>query len=1056
LTAPATQIFSIADASPVEEEALARGLPFPTVALGASAGGVEALLRFFHATPAGGGCAYIVLIHLDPERDSMLSELLGRATKMPVVQAVDAMPIQAEHVYIVPPGQYLEVHDGKLVLKQIMRRPPRPKVVDHFMISLAQDQRERAIAVVLTGTDGDGALGVKAIKSEGGMTLAQLPETAAHSGMPQSAIDTGMIDAELAIEEMPAAIAEYVLSARLRRTEPPDEVKESSELLLEVLAEVRSRSGLDFRGYKTPMLVRRVRRRMGLARIGELAAYVKHLKGNPDEVAALTGDFLISVTEFFREPEAWRALADDVLSHIIERKSEGDSVRVWVPACATGEEAYSIAMVLLEHPHTVEKRLKVQVFATDVDRRALEIARLGTYSPTIEQTVSTERRRRFFTKDGAHYQVRKQLREAVLFAPHNLTSDPPFSHMDLLSCRNLLIYMEPELQRRLLQIFHFALDPDRYLFLGKSETVGSMTTYFAVSSQRSRIYRRVGPARIGAGTVPLSRAWARDMPRPPSAPRRSHDYGKLIREALLESRATAGVLADHEGHALYFYGPVQAYLAQPEGTPTTDLYALLNDDLSAHVRAVMHRSANEHQPADTLITLRNEQGADESVRVSAQPLPALQGGRSSAELEGLVLLTFERTARSAVPLRAPTESEFSALRAIEEELRSTKRELRTAIEELEATNEELKVANEEAMSMNEELQSTNEELETSKEELQSVNEELTTVNHQLQEKVEELEGANNDLGNLLSSTHIPTLFLDRQLRIRRFTPAAKQLFNLIPADINRPLTDISGRTDMRSLLADAQRVLAELVPIQQETNTDDGRCFLRRTLPYRTHEDRIDGIVVTFTDITELKRATEELRRFATVLKSSVDAIVVLDAEGTVLAWNHGAAAMYGYSEAETLNKPLAALLPAESRDEFRQYLQRALAGDNVQAVTMKRRTRGGMTIDVSLSLSPVPGSSDGKGGVVALIERDVTQAMRAEADLRASEQRFRALADSVPALIWLSDAQGRLVFVNRESEVATGQPAAAMVGRRWTDLLHADDLPRVQTATWRAQREGG
>jgi two-component system CheB/CheR fusion protein len=1042
-------VLSLADAAPVDDLSQVRGLPFPTVAIGASAGGVEALQRFFRSTPPGSGCAYIVLMHLNPDRESMLAELLGRATPMPVVQAGEDMPIEVEHVYIVPPGQYVEVHEGRLVLSKIVRRPPKPKVVDHFMISLAHDERERAIAVVLTGIDGDGALGVKAIKSEGGMTLAQKPETAAHAGMPQSAVDTGMVDAELAIEQMPAAIIEYVATARLRRNDPPPDVHAASGILSEVLAEVRNHSGLDFRGYKTPMLIRRVRRRMGLARIAVIGDYIKRLRSKPEETAALTADFLISVTEFFREPEAWRALSEEILPQIFEHKSEGDTVRAWVPACATGEEAYSLAMLLLEHPRTDELHLKVQVFATDVDRRALDLARAGAYSTTIESAVSPERRGRFFVKQGDHYQVRKQLREAVLFAPHNLTSDPPFSHMDLVSCRNLLIYMEPELQRRVLQVFHFSLDPDCFLFLGKSETIGSLVACFVPASQRSRIYRRIGTAHERANGIPMTPQPVRGDTAHAGHPAKPvADYARLIRDALLESRLAAGILADRDGHALYFYGPVQSYLVQPQGVPTSDLYALLNHDLSPHVRVVMHRTATDRTAA-TAVTVRNAKGEEESVRIAAQPLPHGNG------TDNLVLLTFERTPLMGAPLPPASPSELTALRAMEDELRNTKRELRTAIEELEATNEELRVANEEAMSMNEELQSSNEELETSKEELQSINEELSTVNHQLQEKVEELESANNDLGNLLSSTHIPTLFLDRQLRIRRFTPAATQLFRLIPSDVNRPLTDIAGRTDMRTLLDDAQEVLAQLAPIQQEAASDDGHVYLRRTLPYRTREDRIDGIVVTFTDVTELKQANEGLRRLATVVQSSNDAIIMLSPAGDVLAWNAGAATMYGYAEADTLGKPIAELLPVETRSEFEQHLQRSLAGQSVQAALMQRRTRSGAMIDVSSSFSPVRGD-DGKPTAVALIERDVTSNKRAADELRQSEARFRTLADSAPVLIWLTDEQGRLTFCNRGCEIATEQPAAALLGRRWTDLLHPDDLPRVQTATWRAQREGG
>jgi len=1032
--------FSIADAAPLEAAKDDALLPFPTVAIGASAGGVDALRRLFAAMPADTGCAFVVVMHLDPQRDSMLAPLLGRATTMPVAQAEDGTAVAPNSVYIVPPGQYLEMVHGRLATRPIEQRPPRPKAVDHFMVSLAADQRERAIGIVLTGSDGDGALGVKAIKSEGGMTIAQSAESAAHAGMPASAVATGMIDRQLAIEQMPAVLVDYVANAHLRQPEALDVQPPHEASLFEALAQVRVARGLDFRGYKKPMLLRRLRRRMGLARIGNMADYLSYLKSTPEEANALAGDLLISVTEFFREPEAWDDLASDIVPQIIARKQPGDPLRVWVAACSTGEEAYSLAMLLLEQPRVAELGLKVQVFATDVDRDALDIARAGRYASTIEQSISAQRLRRFFqkAKDGG-YRVRKELREVVLFAPHNVIADPPFSRMDLVSCRNLLIYMELELQRRLLQTFHFALDADGFLFLGKSETVGAQAGHFTPASQRSRIYRRTGAARLASPLhVPAVHLWQqRDASGRPGAPlRREADYGKLIREALLEHRGAAAILAHRDGHALYFYGPVQSYLQHPEGVPTSDLFAMLRDELRPHVRAAMHKASAERQRTQTTVTLPAGDGGEQAARLAVAPL---------AGDDELLLLTFERLERAA-PLPAPAEGESSALRALEDELRNSKRELRAAIEELEATNEELKVANEEAMSVNEELQSSNEELETSKEELQSVNEELTTVNHELQGKVVELETSNNDLNNLLSSTYIPTLFLDRELRIKRFTPTATRLFSLIATDVGRPLSDIAARCDTSALLQDAQRVLDELAPVQHEASTADGEHFLRRTVPYRTAAERIEGVVVTFVDITELKRAGEGLRRFAAVVQSSSDAIIVHDLRGKVLAWNRGAQALYGYSEDEALNASIASMQPEEARAPYEAQLQRVLAGEIVHGAENKRRKRSGEVIDVSASVSLVRGE-DGTPSAVALIERDITQAKRAEAALRDSEERFRTLADSAPVFIWLSNEDGRIEFANSECASALGQSTAALQGRRWLDLLHPDDEPRVRAA---------
>jgi two-component system CheB/CheR fusion protein len=718
-----------------------------------------------------------------------------------------------------------------------------------------------------------------------------------------------------------------------------------------------------------------------------------------------------------------------------------------VPACATGEEAYSLGMLLLEHPRVAQQRLKLQIFATDVDRHSLDIARKGHYPLAIEQTVSAERLRRFFHKSPHGYQVRKELREAVMFAPQNVVVDPPFSRMDLVSCRNLLIYMEPELQRRVLQTFHFALEADGILALGKSETIGTQTTLFATATPHARIYRRIGNGRTVTVELTSAATGVRHVvpSRTPVGPSRESDYGRIVREALLEHRIAAAVLADREGHALYFYGPVQAYLDQPEGAPTIDLFAILRDELRPQLRAAMHKAHHEQKVVESVAAMHAAGDVEQPVRMVVLPVGQPNG-------EGMLLITFERLERQRTAEQPASAAESAALRALEEDLRNTKRELRSAIEELESTNEELKVANEEAMSMNEELQSTNEELETSKEELQSVNEELTTVNHQLQEKVDELESVNNDLGNLLTSTSMPTLFLDRQLNIKRYTPAATRLFKLIPGDLNRPLSDIASDGDLPSLLEDARSVLEHLAPVERETRTARGEHYLRRTLPYRTQDERIDGIVVTFTDITAVKAAAESTRRFATVMKDSNDAIVVHELGGKVTAWNRGAEALYGLAESDVLGTAITALLPPEERQAYAQQIQRLIAGERQQGVESRRRRHDGSIIEVSATLSLLRDENE-QPIAVALTERDITPRKRAEQALRDSEQRFRTLADSAPVLIWMSDSDGALDFVNREFAVFTGLPAHKLLGRRWTELLHEQDEERVSTALKSASR---
>jgi two-component system, chemotaxis family, CheB/CheR fusion protein len=1028
---PSSTSVAMGDALPPDDAAAASSqLPFCTVAIGASAGGVEALARLFSVMPADTGCAFVVALHLAPDRVSMLTPLIQRSTRMPVLEAKGGQAIEPDHVYVVPPGQFIEVRHGTIASSPIAARPPHPITIDCLMKSLAADQRERAIGVVLTGSDGDGALGVKALKAEGGLTLAQLPSSAAHPGMPQNAIATGLVDQQLTIEDMPAVIAEYGASLGAR---PPGEAADAIPATMgQIIDRVRALTGLDFRDFKPPMLVRRVRRRMALARTRDMDGYLHLIAESPAELAALCDDFLISVTEFFREPDAWNVLAAEVIPSIIEHKAAGEPVRAWVPACSTGEEAYGIAMLLLEQSRISERHLPVQVFATDVNGRALEVARKGIYPRSIEHAVSRERLQRFFHKRDDSYLVRKELREAVMFAPQNLVSDPPFSRMDLVSCRNLLIYMEPALQQRVLQIFHFALEGGGYLFLGKSETIGSQVTLFAPASKGARIYRRMGARGSALPRTPAGPIWRDRMtPAAPSPRRRELDYARLIREALLDHRVAAAVLIDSDGHTLYFYGPVQAYLDWPEGEPSVDVFAMVRDDLRPQLRAAVHKASSEHTRTETVAMLR-EGGRDEGrVRIIVSVVPGL------ATRDECFLVTFERMQPQPGGTPPVTAEDSSALKALESELRNTKRELRSTIEELESTNEELKVANEEAMSMNEELQSTNEELETSKEELQSVNEELTTVNTQLQEKVGELEELNDVLSNLLSSTHIPTLFLDRKLRIRRFTPAATELFSLIAGDVNRPLTDISSEVDLTSLVADAGDVLVSLAPIEREERTRSGSHYLRRTLPYRTVDDRIDGIVITFTDITELRRGEQDTRRLAAVMRACNDAIIVLGMDGRIDSWNGGAQAVYGYSEEEAVGKDIGMLIAGGERAAYLQRLGSLKAGEAVE-IEGRRRRKDGREIEVSSGLSLITHPSGGPPAI-ACLDRDITPRKLADKRLRDSEQRFRTMADSAPVLIWVSDSAGRIEFANREFAVFCGFEPGELAGRRWPELLQQD-----------------
>ena len=1024
---------SLGDALPLQGGDTPVPLPW-IIAIGASAGGIDALLKFFRETPPDGGCAFVVVMHLAPNRESSLAALIARATVMPVKQVDKDSDVQANHVYVAPPGFDLKMQDGRLAVEKMAARVTKPMAIDRCMMSVAADRRERVIGVVMSGADGDGALGLKAIKSEGGYTFAQTPASAIHPDMPLHAIAAGVVDRQMEVEQMPAAIMQIVRHVDDVEEKPGDEL--GVDHLKTILDHLNNELGLDFRGYKTPMLHRRIRRRMGLCSIRSELDYLRHLVEVPAEAEALAKDFLIGVTEFFREPETWQILIADFLPRLLQDKEHGESVRIWVAGCATGEEAYSIAMTVLEHPLYSERRLSLQVFATDIDARALDVGRRGLYPEAIHQTVGAERLQRFFSRVDEGYRVVKELRDAVMFAPQNLVNDPPFSHLDLVSCRNLLIYMKPELQRHVLQIFHFALRRDGLLVLGKSETASGDGDLFLPVAQRARIFRRIGPPRLpeprsngrpGAAAMTLSGAF--NIPSVTVG-----EYVRLIRESLVDQHITAAILTNRDGQALYFYGALRPFVLPPAGSPSNDLFTMIREELRPKLRAVLLQAAKKGRRAEAVVGSHTDEGDRQPVRLVAMPVGHRQ--------EGLLLVTFERMEPEPTITRGVKEGEAAAMSALEDELRSTKNELRSAISELEATNEELKVANEEAMSVNEELQSSNEELQTSKEELQAINEELTTVNQQLLEKVSELESLTDDLGNLLSSSHIPTLFLDRQFRIKRHTPAAARMFRLIPGDINRPVTDLASFSDLEYLLEDAERVLESLAPIERETRMPDGQEFLRRILPYRTQQDRIEGVVVTFTNITELRRASEDLRRYAAVMRDSNDAVVVLDLEGRILDWNRAAETIYGYAESDVLNGSLQNLLPEEARQDFVTHLERAVRGERLVAIEMQRRRKDGSRFDVSATFSLIM-DDKGQAAALALIERDISLRKELETAIHESEHRFRSLANQAPVLIWTGSDDGSMDFVNREFTAFTGLSERSLLRQRWIELLHPDDVDR-------------
>jgi len=839
------------------------------VGIGASAGGLKAFRAFLEAAPPETGMAFVLVPHLDPRHESMMVDLLSQRTTMSLKEAKQGTKVEADHVYVIPPNKYMQIRDGQLHLTTPGEPPARPTAIDFFFQSLAEDQQELAVGIVLSGTGSHGTPGLREVKLAGGMVMAQDPRTAEYDQMPQSVIDARLADYILAPQDMPAALISYARNPYLNH---PDLEKNGDPLQEEmgrILAILRSRTRYDFRWYRKKMMMRRVRRRMGLRRIEEPAAYLKFLRDTPEEIQALYKDMLIGVTGFFREPESFRALEEQVLPDLVTRSAGKTPLRVWVPGCATGEEPYSLAMQFVEQFQAIGKPPNFQIFATDIDTESLARARDGLYSSSIAADVTPERLHRFFIPMDRHYQIRHEVRDAVVFAPQNLISDAPFSRLDLISCRNLLIYLEFPLQQRIISLFHFTLREGGYLALGASESVGRHVDLFEPVSKKWRIFRRVGTARREPHNTQIPLTTANYNPITVVEPHvGSHlPLGEVMRRLLLDAYAPASVLINRNCEVLAFHGNTVEYLEFPSGEPSRDLMALLRSGLRAKVRAALQKALSNSGKIQT----------SAHVKRGSSYIPCridISVVREPKEATGLYLVTFydEQPGETALAPEVATIQieESSLVTQLENDLKTTREDLQITIEELESSNEELKAANEEMMSMNEELQSANEELETSKEELQSLNEELTTVNSQLTEKVEELDSAYTDITNFLTSSDIATIFLDRDMRIRKFTPPTRKLFNVVSSDIGRPLADLSFRIDDPSLLDEARKVLDHLSASEREVQTNDGRSYIRRILPYRSRANRIEGVTVTFIEISERKKQELKLNEALAGLEEEV------------------------------------------------------------------------------------------------------------------------------------------------------------------------------------------
>ena len=988
---------------------------FPIVGLGASAGGLKAFEDFFSGMPANvqPNMAFVLVQHLAPDHKSILTDLIRRYTTMQVFEISDGMVVQVNCAYIIPPNVDLAYLKGRLHLLEPSAPRGQRLPIDFFFRSLAQDQGEHAIGIILSGTGSDGTLGVRAIKGEGGMVMVQELTSTEFDGMPRSAIATGLVDFELPPAAMPAKLLAYAKHAygklhRANTTAPAD----ANSLSKKIFILLRAQTGHDFSGYKPSTINRRIERRMAVHQVDSIDNYVKYLQQTPAEIEALFRDLLIGVTKFFRDDEAFAALEDQIIPALFKDKPAGSVIRIWSTGCSTGEEAYSIAILLYEHIDLIKKNFTVQFFATDIDSRAIATARAGLYPASIAEDITPERLARFFSveADGSAYRIHKNIRDMLVFSEQDVIKDPPFSKLDMISCRNLLIYMDTELQKKLIPLFHFALKPAGILFLGTSEGIGDFNTLFNVLDRKVKFYQRkeqysgstrntlgrVLPPLFDTGLMPV----ANGVKAQSNAVAAKMSLKELTEQTLLNKIAPACALVNERGDILYLHGRTGMYLEMSAGeVGINNILKMsregLRRDLTSTLLAAVKTNTTVRCAGINVRT--NGHFTKVNLTVCTASLSTLADANASLDLKGAALShisglskTNSKSKNSANPninldvnlyliileealspivegeqgdnlavkhqeklVDAEAEARIDALRL---ELRTKDEYLQSTHEELESSNEELKSSNEEMQSVNEELQSTNEELETSKEELQSVNEELATVNNELQTKVVDLSRANNDMNNLLAGTGIGTVFVDHQLRILRFTPAVSAIINLILSDIGRPVAHIvSNLVGYDNMVADTQSVLNTLILKEVEVQTKEGSWYAMRIQPYRTLNNVIEGAVISFVNISEMIKArmaldnANDLLRLAVVVRDAHDAITVQSMTGQTLAWNPGAVRMYGWSENEALEINVRDRIPQDLREKALAKLKQLSQAEILEPYLTQRINKQGVILKVSI-----------------------------------------------------------------------------------------------------------
>ena len=1012
---------------------------FPVVGIGASAGGLAAFEAFFSGMPADidPGMAFVLVQHLAPDHKSILADLIRRYTRMQVFEVEDGVRVQPNCAYIIPPNRDMAFVNGTLQLLDPSEPRGQRLPIDFFFRSLAQDQHERAIGIVLSGTGSDGTLGVRAIKGEAGMVMAQTPESTEFEGMPRSAIATGMVDYELPPAEMATQLIAYAAHAYVKAALPvAKSVPKAENALLKIFALLRNQTGHDFSLYKPSHINRRIERRMAVHQINTVESYVKFLQQNPNEVDALFRDLLIGVTNFFRDTEAFRTLEEQAIPSLFASKPSGSVIRIWSTGCSTGEEAYSIAILMVEYMEKLKRNYTIQIFATDIDNRAISAARAGHYPASIAADLTPARLARFFTldPDSSRYRIHKAIRDMLVFSEQDLVKDPPFSKLDLISCRNLLIYLGAGLQKKLIPLFHYALNPNGILFLGTSEGIGDYDELFIPLDRKWKLYQRKENYQ-GAQRLALSRFLppmsAVEAALPRSTGKNETQFGRpnspslreLAEKALLEQITAVAALVNGQGDILYLHGRTGMYLELSEGEAgINNILKMAREGLKMELTTALHKAKNTTGTVYAAGLRVKTNGHFTRVNLSIRGLaPGVSGDAA------LYLVVLEETGPEPLSDLPSVGRKLSVgvdarVAALQEELRTKDEYLQSTHEELETSNEELKSSNEEMQSVNEELQSTNEELETAKEELQSVNEELITINSELSTKVSDLSRVNNDMNNLMAGSGIATIFVDYQLRIMRFTPVAREIINLIPSDVGRPVAHIvSNLRSYDSLVGDVKAVLDSLIPKEVEVQTTTGSWFTMRIQPYRTLDNVIEGAVITFAEITEMKKTQEALHKkeefLNNLLENAPVSIYAIGADGTILLVNQKWKADTGTQHEQVLGRKLSQIFKAETANMFVSDNQKVLESGRV----LSKEEEAEAPVDVhqfytvKFPLHNILGQPEAVGG----ISMDVTERKLAEEALRKANEKIRlaVVVHDAHDAITVEDLQGRIIAWNPAAE---------------------------------------